>query len=265
MVTYQQHSYTQQQQKINKAPYGLRSSQRAWQDHLATLLTTKMEMTRLKSEPNVYRNQDGTAYLMIDVDDPLFLGEQRIIDKIFSELQQHLLLRPTGVLTPGSTASCLGRKITHKGDSVDIALSDDYIHNILEESNMTNCNPAATPGATALKTTNIEDAAPLDQQQHAQYRRLVGKIQWLSYIRPDISFATKELARALQQPTVHDDKRLKHLIRYLKGTETWKHSLRPTIRLNNHNKMPSLHRCQLGIMRNNTQKHSRILNPLPWS
>ena len=181
--------------KINKALYGLRSSPKAWQDHLATLLTTKMGMTRLKSEPNVYRNKDGTAYIMIYVDDLLFLGEQHIIDKIFSELQQHLLLRPTGVLTPGSTAPFLGRKITHKGDSIDITLSDDYINNILEESNMTNCNPAATPGTTALKTTSFEDDAPLDQQQHARHRRLVGKIQWLSYTRPDISFATKELAR----------------------------------------------------------------------
>ena len=103
---------------------------------------------------------------------------------------------------------------------------------------MVNCNPAATPGTTALKTINIEDDAPLDQQQHARYRRLVGKIQWLSYTRPDISFATKELARALQQPTANDDKKLKHLIRYLKGTAAWKHSLRPTIRLNNHDKMP---------------------------
>ena len=163
---------------------------------------------------------------------------QQIIAKLFSDLQQHLLLRPTGVLTPGSTVSFLGRKVTHNGDSIDIALSEDYINNILEESNMVNCNPAATPGTTALKTINIEDDAPLDQQQHARYRRLVGKIQWLSYTRPDISFAPKELARALQQPTANDDKKLKRLIRYLKGTAAWKHSLRPTIRLNNHDKMP---------------------------
>ena len=97
--------------------------------------------------------------------------------------------------------SFLGRKITHNGVSINIALSEDYINNILEEPNMVNCNQAATPGTTALKTTNIEDDAPLNQQQHARYRRLVGKIQWLSYTRPDISFATKELARALQQPT----------------------------------------------------------------
>ena len=76
--------------KINKALYGLRSSPKAWQDHLATLLTTTMGMTRLKSEPNVYRNKEGTAYIMIYVDDLFFLGDQQIIDKLFSDLQQHL-------------------------------------------------------------------------------------------------------------------------------------------------------------------------------
>ena len=64
---------------------------------------------------------------------------------------------------------------------------------------------------------------------HKQYRRLVGKIQWLAYTRPDISRAAKELARSLQPPTQLDNKRLKHMIRYLKGTRCMRHNLRPKI------------------------------------
>ena len=75
----------------------------------------------------------------------------------------------------------------------------------------TTCNPSSTPGTAALKTANIEDDRPLDKEQHAKYRRLVGKIQWLSYTRPDIRLATKEVARSRQQPTEHGNKRLKHL------------------------------------------------------
>ena len=35
----------------------------------------------------------------------LFLGEEQIVNKVFKEIQQHLLLRPTGTLSPGNTVA----------------------------------------------------------------------------------------------------------------------------------------------------------------
>ena len=77
---------------------------------------------------------------------------------------------------------------------------------------MTTCNPAPSPGVSHMKGT-AEDEAPLDQEQHKRYRRLVGKIQWLAYTRPDISYGAKELARSLQSPTQFDKKKLKRMIK----------------------------------------------------
>ena len=65
-------------------------------------------------------------------------------------------------------------------------------------------------------------------KKHADYRRAVGKLQWLTYTRPDISFATKELARDLQQPTQQSLRKVKHLLRYLRGTQHYKMILRTT-------------------------------------
>ena len=72
-------------------------------------------------------------------------------------------------------------------------------------------NPASAPGTATLKQST-NDEAPLDAQEHADYRRAVGKLQWLTYTRPDISFATKELARDLQQPTQQSLRTVKHLL-----------------------------------------------------
>ena len=142
-----------------------------------------------------------------------------------------MLLRPTGEASPGKTISFLGRKITNHGDRFDISLESDYMNNILEEMNLHNkCNPATTTGTTAGKE-NIEDEQLLDQQEHQQFRRFVAKLQWLAYTRPDISFATKELARALQQPTIKDQKKLRHLVRYLAGTKDYQFSIRPSVYL----------------------------------
>ena len=145
-----------------------------------------------------------------------------------------MLLRPTGESTPGSTVSFLGRQITNRGNYYEITLGDSYIDNILQEAQLETCNPATTPGTTTRKET-VEDEELLNVEQHKQYRRMVGKLQWLSYTRPDMAYATKELARGLQQPTVKHQKKLKHLIRYLKGTKHYKFCISPTVQLRDDN------------------------------
>lgn len=171
---------------------------------------------------------------MVYVDDLLFTGEEPEINRIFEQIQQHMLLRPTGESTPGSTVSFLGRQITNRGNYYEITLGDSYIDNILQEAQLETCNPATTPGATTTKET-VEDEELLNVEQHKQYRRMVGKLQWLSYTRPDMAYATKELARGLQQPTVKHQKKLKHLIRYLKGTKHYKFCISPTVQLRDDN------------------------------
>ena len=216
--------------KLLKAIYGLRSSPKAWQNHLAEVLQ-QLGLQRSTAEPNIFMTPTRDCYILVYVDDLLFLGEQQVVDKLFTAIQQHLLLRPTGTLEPGKTVSFLGRSITNNGDSYDISLSQDYVANILEENNMLNCNPAPAPGTSALKAPTADHEQPLSTDEHAAYRRTVGKLQWMTYTRPDISYATKELARALQAPTTADQQKLKHLLRYLKGTQHYRQVIRPTAKI----------------------------------
>lgn len=51
-----------------------------------------------------------------------------------------------------------------------------------------------------------------------------------------MSFAVKELARSLQQPTVRDRQRLRHCLRYLAGTKHHKFVIQPTVFLQPNNK-----------------------------
>ena len=201
--------------KLNKAIYGLRSSPKSWQDHFAQVLQ-QLGLTRLTSEPNVYRNTEQTMFVMVYVDDLLFLGNHQEVNKTF-QIQQHVLLRPTGTLGVGQTIQFLGRDIHNGGDYYELSLKPEYITTLLKETKMEASNPATAPGTATLKQS-ANDEAPLDKQEHADYRRAVGKLQWQTYTRPDISFATKELARDLQQPTQQSLRKLKHLLRYLRGT-----------------------------------------------
>ena len=212
--------------RLNKAIYGLRSSPKAWQNHLAEVMQ-QLGLRRLVSEPNVYATPGGDSYILCYVDDLLFIGQQETVNKLFRSIQQHLLLRPTGELTVGNTISFLGRNICNKGDYYEISLADSYTTDLLEEASMLNCNSAPAPGNNTLKATS-EMEQELNKEEHAAYRRMVGKLQWMTYTRPDIGFATKELARALTQPTTADQQKLKHLLRYIKGTQHYKQYIRPT-------------------------------------
>ena len=211
--------------KLNKAIYGLRSSPHAWQKHLAETLQ-QLGMHRLASEPNVFKTATGNAFVLCYVDDLLFLGEPTAVNKLFSDIQQHLLLRPTGDLSVGNTVNFLGRNIANKGDYYEISLADNYATELINEAGMANSKPAPAPGT---KISNTEQEQALNAEEHSAYRRAVGKLQWMTYTRPDISYATKELARSLTEPTTADQQKLKHLLRYIKGTQHYKYYVRPTI------------------------------------
>ena len=64
----------------------------------------------------------------------------------------------------------------------------------------------------------IDGDEALDTIEHKRFRRSVGRLQWICPLRPDINYGVKELARGLAAPTREDQARLKHLLRYLKGT-----------------------------------------------
>ena len=223
-------------------------------------IQTQMGLTRLTSEPNVYRNNEQTMFVMVYVDDLLFLGQQQEVDKTFKEVQKHVLLRPTGTLGIGQTIQFLGRDIHNNGDLFEVSLKPEYITTLLKETKMETSNSASAPGTATLKQST-NDEAPLDAQEHADYRRAVGKLQWLTYTRPDISFATKELARELQQPTQQSLRKVKHLLRYLRGTQHYKMILRTTHTHTTNkgaHRSQHLRRCRLGRMPEHKKVNKRI-------
>ena len=138
--------------RLKKAIYGLRSSPKAWQDHLASIMR-ELGYIRLTSEPNVYKHPEGKAYIMVYVDDLLFVGETEEINNILNKIQEKMLLRTTGEASPGNTISFLGRKITNKGDNFDISLDDEYVDSIFHEMKLSKCNPATTKETTAGTTS----------------------------------------------------------------------------------------------------------------
>lgn len=80
--------------------------------------------------------------------------------------------------------------------------------------------PATAPGSSTLKTPTADHEQFLSQEEHKEFPQSLSKLEWMTSTRPDICYATKEVARALQQPTSANQQMLKHLLRYIKEQHT---------------------------------------------
>ena len=74
-------------------------------------------------------------------------------------------------------------------------------------------------GAKKAKKLEVDQnsSGALNPDDATMYRALAARCNYLSQDRPDISFASKELCREFNIPCVSSFKKLKRLVRYLRG------------------------------------------------
>jgi len=208
--------------------YGLRSAPRQWQDHFAAILQD-LGGRRLKSDPSVYYFVRTTDYVFVYVDDVVLLGPNP--QKLFDLIGTKVLLRLIGELKEGVTLEVLGRNLRHTGTTIQMIPSEGYIQELIDEFGLTSAKAVNTPGVSTKSTGDVSELSP-DMRIH--YMRGTGKLMWLVPIRSEINYATKELSRNLQTPTDEDMSKLKHVIKYLKGTIHYVYEIAPKVVTNMH-------------------------------
>ena len=90
-----------------------------------------------------------------------------------------------------------------------------YVLNILDETSMLDCKPADTLMDSSVKLVPGQ-GKPL--QHLRRYRRLVGKLNYLTITCPDISLHVSVVSQFLQSPCDSDWDAIIHIFRYIKGT-----------------------------------------------
>ncbi|XP_047148460.1 uncharacterized mitochondrial protein AtMg00810-like [Vigna umbellata] len=89
-----------------------------------------------------------------------------------------------------------------------------YALDILKETGMLGCKPSSTPflsdTSTLYKADNyLDDPGP--------YRRLIGKLLYLTNTRPDLCFSINLLSQFMKSPTNHHYRAVQHVLRYIKS------------------------------------------------
>ncbi|WVZ87938.1 hypothetical protein U9M48_034512 [Paspalum notatum var. saurae] len=197
--------------RLNKSLYGLKQAPRAWYSRFATFLVT-LGFTEAKSDTSlfVYRHGDETAYLLLYVDDiVLTASSQHLLQRIITSLQQEFAMKDLGVLH-----HFLGVTVEPRSSGL-LLHQRQYTLDILERAGMTDCNPCSTPVDTQTKLS--EDAGPPVADPTA-YRSLAGALQYLTFTRPDITYAVQQVCLHMHDPREPHLTALKRLLRYLRGT-----------------------------------------------
>ena len=178
---------------LKKAIYGLKQSPRAWFHKLSKLLFAYGFISTV-SDPIVMRKRtpQGCVVLAVYVDDIILTGsDEAEVAAIKVYLRHHFV---TCDLSP--PRYFLGLEITYRQDQT-VLCQRKYTLDLLEETCMLGCKPISSPMETNIdwwnkSTTLLEDAR--------LYRRLVGKLRYLTVTRPDIAYAVSVLSQFMQAP-----------------------------------------------------------------
>ncbi|XP_021980845.1 uncharacterized mitochondrial protein AtMg00810-like [Helianthus annuus] len=117
----------------------------------------------------------------------------------------------------GPLSHFLGVQVTRTGNSMFLS-QQQYTNDIIERAGMTSCNPVATPVDCNPK---LSATSSPEFDNPTQYCSLAGALQYLTFTRPDISYADQQVCMYMHSPRLDHWNALKRIIRYLKGTASF--------------------------------------------
>ncbi|GJT67095.1 ribonuclease H-like domain-containing protein [Tanacetum coccineum] len=184
-------------------------------------LTTPSTMSFLRHEARhsktdaslfVFHRGSDIAYLLLYVDDiVLTASSTALLQRIITVLHGEFAMTDLGSLN-----YFLG--ISAQRSSSGLFLSQSkFAEEILERAHMQHCNPCRTPVDTESKLGS--DGDPVSDP--TLYRSLAGALQYLTFTRPDISYAVQQVCLYMHDPRAPHFTALKRILRYVCGTLTF--------------------------------------------
>jgi hypothetical protein len=202
--------------RLRKALYGLRTSPRMFQQHLAERLA-RHGVVRLLGDCQLYLHTSTGALLSIHTDDLLICAPDLKLIQSFVEAE--FTVKWGDEIGMDSWVRYLGREFRRVSNGFLVRTPEKYVQKLLLDAGMEQSRAVSTPAVPLSAAEAAEEPKLLtDTAQVASYRRAVGRLMWMLYERPDLCYATKELSRDNSKPSVAAWGRLKRVLRYLQST-----------------------------------------------
>jgi hypothetical protein len=195
--------------KLHKTLYGLKQASRQWNDKLTTTLIS-LGYSQSQADHSLFVKASDSTFttLLVYVDDIVLTGnsmsEINFVKKI---LDNGFKIKDLGPLR-----FFVGLEVARTKDGISLN-QRKYAMKLLHDSGNLSTKPATTPCDPSTKLTN-EGSTPYSNQ--SAYRRLVGRLLYLTHTRPDIAFSVQQLSQYVSRPLKSHFRAANRVLRYLK-------------------------------------------------
>uniref|UniRef100_A0A2N9HLR0 Reverse transcriptase Ty1/copia-type domain-containing protein n=1 Tax=Fagus sylvatica TaxID=28930 RepID=A0A2N9HLR0_FAGSY len=157
-----------------------------------------------------FKANHDTLYLLLYVDDIIITGTSpSLITNLIHQLQTTFELKDLGPLH-----YFLGLQLHYHSTGFSVHQTK-YASDLLQRFAMTNCKPSSTPYSSTSRLTKDQGTPLVDP---TSFRSLVGALQYLTFTRPDLSFAVNQVCQFMHSPTDTHLIAAKRILRYVKGS-----------------------------------------------
>ncbi|KAF5475504.1 hypothetical protein F2P56_007304 [Juglans regia] len=206
---------SQQQEKLvcrlHKSLYSLKQASRQWNSKFTTALLS-IGFHQSKSDYSLFTKNDqhGFTALLVYVDD-IIVGNNNLvtITNVKEFLHSQFKIKDLGVLK-----FFLGIEVARTAAGIHMC-QRKYTLEILEDAGLLGCKPACTPIESNHKLAHSSIDMLTDV---TSYRRLIGRLIYLTISRPDITYVLSVLSQFMDKPAQIHLHHAHRVLRYLKGS-----------------------------------------------
>ena len=179
--------------RLGKSLYGLRQAPRCWFAKLAAALN-KYGFQQSYSDYSLftYKNRHLQLHVLVYVDDLIISGNDGVAVQRFKDyLSQCFHMKDLGKLK-----YFLGIEVARNLEGIFLC-QRKYALDIISETRLLGAKPVGTP---LEQNHKLALAMTADWDNLGQYRRLIGRLIYLTLTMPELSYCVHILAQFMQQP-----------------------------------------------------------------
>ncbi|CAL1361803.1 unnamed protein product [Linum trigynum] len=196
--------------KLKKSLYGLKQASRQWFAKLTgSLLKNRFSQSSSDYSMFVKRVQGRIVIVLVYVDDIILAGP-RLGDL---EAVKLFLKRDFKIKDLGSLKYFLGLEVTRNSSGISVS-QRKYCMDLLAETGLLDAKSCKSPLDCKVKLSATKGTLLPDP---SVYKRLVGRLHYLTVTRPDIAFLVQQLCQYQIQPRDTHLQAAYRVLRYLKG------------------------------------------------
>jgi len=197
--------------RLNKSLYGIKQTSHTWFSTFSHMIKS-IRFQQSKTDYSLFTRQNNSSFtaLLIYVDDILLTGND------LTEIQhvKDCLLQQFRIKDLGDLKYFLGTEFSRSKAGIYMS-QRKYALDILQDIGLTGARPDKSPMEQYFKLTPDDEELLKDP---VKYRRLVGRLIYLTVTQPDIAFSVRTLSQYIQNPRKpHWDAAIR-VLKYIKGS-----------------------------------------------